>query len=481
MALTNTGFDARRFTDIKTEMFEEMANNLAIELDTSPNQVLSIITNIFASSVADIEELAQAVADNFNIDKAEGKYLDDLVALIKLKRLGESFTTGVLHVSSVNISSTIPSGTVFSDTQGNRYTNLIEADVSNLSATKVDITPTNTSGIFSVVIDGVTYSVTYQNTTSASAVVVGLYNEIIATAPTKFTLGFPSNDRLQIEIVDKSNTLSVVPNANMQVEEVEVPVAITAEEVGVIDPEIGTVNTIVTNVAGVQSVTNYFNFSVGRLKETDEELRLRHSNSTQISGNATAPAMFSKLSNITGVSQVRVFENKSSTVNTSGLPPKSFECIVQGGDEQTIGQTIYNTMPIGVETYGTITSLVKDYAGNNEAVKWSRPTLRYINVRVTFSPYDEETFPDDGVQTIKDTVLSVGDSLSLDEDVIPQRFIGHIYNAVNGIAEMVVEVGTSVNPASPSPDELAYSTDRIPVDGRSKADFDIVRIQVVQQ
>ena len=46
---------------------------------------------------------------------------------------------------------------------------------------------------------------------------------------------------------------------------------------------------------------------------------------------------------------------------------------------------------------------------------------------------------------------------------------------------MTVEVGTSVNPASPTPDEVQYSTDRIAIDGRTKADFDAVRIQVVQQ
>lgn len=481
MALTNQGFDARRFTDIRQEMFEEMANNLAIELDTSPDQVLSIITNIFSSSVADIEELAQAVADNFNIDKAEGKYLDDLVALIKLKRLGESFTTGIIHVKSNAISSSIAAGNVFSDTQGNQYTNTIAAPVSNLSATNVEIRPTDSSGIFSITIDGTTYSVTYQNSTPAAAIVTGLYNEIINTAPTKFTLGFPSSTSLNIELIDKSNTFSVVPNPNLQVEEVEVPVVVTATQVGQIDPEIGTVTNNVSNITGLQSVTNYFKFSVGREKETDEELRARHSSSTQISGNATASAMFAKLSNIIGVSQVRVFENKSGTTNASGLPPKSFECIVQGGDGQTIGETIYDTMPLGVETYGEITTIVKDYAGNNEAVMWSRPTLRYINVKVTFDAYDEETFPDDGVQTIKDTIVSVGESLTLDEDVIPQRFLGHIYNAVNGIAEMTVEVGTSVNPASPTPDEVQYSTDRIAIDGRTKADFDAIRIQVVQQ
>ena len=104
MSLTNKGFDARRFPDIRAEMFEEMANNLAIELDTSPDQVLSIITNIFASSVADIEELAQAVADNFNIDKAEGKYLD---AKSAIETYRESYTVDtnkvVIGNSSVDI------------------------------------------------------------------------------------------------------------------------------------------------------------------------------------------------------------------------------------------------------------------------------------------------------------------------------------------------------------------------------------------
>lgn len=481
MSLTEKGFNARRFTDIRSEMFDEMVSNLAIELDTSPNQVLSIITNIFASSVTDIEELAQAVADNFNIDKAEGKYLDDLVAIVKLRRLGDSFTTGVIHVESTAISSSIPAGTTFSDTQGNEYTNSIAAPVSNLEATKVAIQPVGTSGIFSVVIDGVTHSVTYQSETTPQAVVIALRGEILGTAPTKFTVNIQSNDQLVIELVDKSNTISVVPNANMQVASVEVPVVVTATEVGVIDPEVGALSNITSNLTGVLNVTNYFRLSVGRSRETDEELRVRQQGSTQIAGSATAPAMFAKLSNIIGVSQVRVFENKSGTINTGGLPFKSFECIVQGGDEQTIGNTIYNTMPLGVETYGNITTIVRDYAGNNEAVKWSRPSLRYINVLVTFDAYDEETFPDDGIQTIKNTVVEVGEALTLDEDVIPQRFLGHIYNAVTGIAEMTVEVGTSVNPASPSPDQVQYSTDRIAIDGRTKADFDLVRVQVVQQ
>lgn len=481
MPLTSTGFEARRFTEVRTEMFDTMVSNLATELSTSPDQLLGIITTIIASAVADVEELAQAVSDNFNIDKAEGKYLDDLVALLKLKRLSESYSTGVIHVASSSSSSTIPSGTVFADTQGNQYTASTSADVSNLAATKVAVTPIASTGIFSITVDSTTYSIEYESSTSLTAIVSGLYAQILSTAPTSFTLSKPTSTELQIELVDKSNTMSVVPNANMSVTSVEVPVTIAATEVGQIDPDIGTITSIVSTVTGVLSVTNYFSLTVGREDETDEELRARHSSSTQIAGSGTAPAMYAKLANITGVSQVKVFANNTAETNSDGLPPKSFECIVQGGDEDTIGQTIYDTMPLGVETYGSITSIVSDYSGNNEAVLWSRPSLKYMNVKVTFSLYDEESFPDDGVQTIKDTVVSTGDSLLLGEDVIPQRLLGYIYNAVSGIGVMSVEVGTSVNPASTTPDELDYQTGAVAIDGRTKADFDEVRIEVIQE
>lgn len=481
MPLTSKGFDARRFSDIRTEMFDEMATNLAIELDTSPDQILSIITNIFASSVTDIEELAQAVADNFNIDKAEGKYLDDLVALINLKRLDESFTSGVIHVKSTAISSVIAANSTFADTQGNEYTNLIPINVSNLDCTEIKIQPITNSGTFSVTIDGITYSVTYAGSTASSTIADGLYNEIVAGADPSYNIGYSLADELYIRKIDKSNSFEVTTNANVGINEVEVSGAVRAVEIGNLDPEIGTVDTAVSNITGLVGVTNYFRFATGRQKETDEELRARHGRSTQISGKATAPAMFSRLSNITGVSQVRVFQNKTFAQNSDGLPPKSFECIVEGGDEQEIADTIYDAMPLGVETYGTNSTIVQDFSGNNETVRWSRPSLVYMNVRVTYSLYDEESFPSDGNNSIKDAVVAAGEALSLDNDVIPQRFLGQIYNTVDGIGEMTVEIGTSVNPASTTPDDIPYTTDRISINARSKPDFDVIRVQVVQE
>lgn len=479
MALSSTGFNARRFTDIRTEMFDSIVNNLAIELNTSSETVLGVLANIVASSITDIEELAQAVSDNFNIDKAEGKFLDDLVALIALRRLGESYSTGVLHFKSTANSSTIPAGSKFSDSQGNLYSTVIPISVSNLECTECEITPNVDSGTFSVTINGTLHSVTYAGVTAYTAIVDGLRNAIIASAPTDYTVQVDGSTLTVIKN-DKSTSFSVIPSSSMNIGSIEVGGNISADEVGAINPEIGAINVISSTVTGLTSVYNYFTMTVGRLVETDEELRSRHSRSTQISGNATAPALYSKLANITGVSQVRIFQNISFKQDNNGLPPKSFECIVEGGNEQDIADAIYNSMPLGVETYGTTTTIVQDYAGNNESVNWSRPTIVYLNVKVTYSLYNEESFPDDGVESIKKAIIDYGDSLPLDHDIIPQRFMGYIYNNVEGIGAMTIEVGTSVNPSATTPDTIPYQTTPISIDARSKPDFDAIRIQVVE-
>lgn len=484
MSLDRNGFNARRFVDIRDEMFNEMVTNLAIELDTSPNQVLSIITNIFSSSVTDLEELAQAVSDNFNIDKAQGKYLDDLVALTKLRRLDRGFSTGIVHVRSSNVSSNIPVGTVFIDRQGNRFTTTTPTNVSGLSCTEAVIVPDAQSGTFSITINGNTYTEVFDSSVAANPLILRLWFLLTTSGDTSFTVEVV-NDSLVIDKVDKSSPFSVTVSPTLRINSVEVISRVRALEFGPISPEIGSVNQVASPLAGLISLTNYFRFSLGRDRETDEQLRARHASSSQISGSATAAAIFSKLSNIIGVSQVRVFENKTNQTNSSGLPPKSFECIVQGGDENTIGQTIYDTMPVGVQTFGSITSLVRDYSGNVEAVRWSRPQQVFINVQVIFSRYEEEDFPDRGLEAIREAVLEFGSRLSLDEDVIPQRFMGHIYRNVSGIGRMIVRVGTTIDPSSSTPSTPAlggipYTTNPIPINARSIAVFDAIRVEVVQ-
>jgi hypothetical protein len=57
---------------------------------------------------------------------------------------------------------------------------------------------------------------------------------------------------------------------------------------------------------------------------------------------------------------------------------------------------------------------------------------------------------------------------------------GVVYGAVAGIGSLSIEVGTSLIPSSETPNEISYTTNTIPISKRDKADFNTVRIQVVE-
>ena len=70
MPLTPQGFTAKRFTDILSDINDELIQSLAADLNTSPDTLYGVLMNIIVSAISDQEELAQAVSDQFNLDKA---------------------------------------------------------------------------------------------------------------------------------------------------------------------------------------------------------------------------------------------------------------------------------------------------------------------------------------------------------------------------------------------------------------------------
>ena len=66
-------------------------------------------------------------------------------------------------------------------------------------------------------------------------------------------------------------------------------------------------------------------------------------------------------------------------------------------------------------------------------------------------------------------VLNYGNTLTVGNDVILQRFMGAIYQSVPGIGYITVEASTDGN---------TYTTNNISIDARHVATFDSTRIQV---
>lgn len=167
----------------------------------------------------------------------------------------------------------------------------------------------------------------------------------------------------------------------------------------------GTITTIVNPIAGLDSVTNANDSTPGTARETDEELRLRRDLSTETPSVAPVEAIFGAVNQIEGVQFVRVFINNTLSVDARGIPAKSVAAVIQGGDDQTIAETLFLRSPAGVGYFGNTTLQLTDLQGEPYDIAWIRPALIDIEVEVDVEIIDANTFPSDGADRITQAII----------------------------------------------------------------------------
>lgn len=160
----------------------------------------------------------------------------------------------------------------------------------------------------------------------------------------------------------------------------------------------------------------------------------------------------------------------------SGIPSKSFEVVAVGGTSADITDTIWATMPSGIRSYGSTTVAVVDSEGTSQPISFSRPTNRYIHVRVTITKYTEEDYPTNGDDAIKDAIVAWSlIEYSPGKDVVRQRLNIPIYD-VPGIQEITVEIDDTPNPG----DAPAFATpNSLPMSSRQIAVFATTRVTII--
>lgn len=197
---------------------------------------------------------------------------------------------------------------------------------------------------------------------------------------------------------------------------------------------------------GVDSVTNLYptgntdlrdtdgsNFVPGQDEEDDEQLRERAQDAVTGGGSATFDAIVSTLVNdVTGVSSVTVYENKTDTDNTGsgGLPPHSFEAVVFGGDPFDIAEAIFEEKAVTANDYGGAhgtkvqETVVADSNGQEFTIQFTRPTELDIDLTLDIVVNDEYIGDDalrDSIVQYVGGVLSNGtevEGLGVGDDVI---------------------------------------------------------------
>jgi uncharacterized phage protein gp47/JayE len=222
-----------------------------------------------------------------------------------------------------------------------------------------------------------------------------------------------------------------------------VDVAVEAVDLGANAAPAGSLSVIDTPVSGLASVSNGFDAVVGVPEESEAELRIRRVAELAAEGEGGVDSMRSDLLKVTGVSDAYVFENPTDAVDGAGLEPHSVECVVLGGTDADVAQTVF-TKGGGIYTHGSVVVAgVLDLAGQAHTVRFSRPTQKDIWIIVELTK-DAATYPVDGDAQVKQALLdfangdlpSLSSGYKVGDDVVTAKLYAAIYTQVSGIVDV---------------------------------------------
>jgi uncharacterized phage protein gp47/JayE len=204
---------------------------------------------------------------------------------------------------------------------------------------------------------------------------------------------------------------------------------------------------IVDRVTGWDTVESTARASLGSPVEADPTARARLARpETGTLGHGTKPGITKALYEIDGVTDAEINNNRG-LFPSNGVPGKSIEAIVEGGDAQTIANTILaeykgttgyfgNTTLIATVTFVKTDGMI---ATITEAVSWTIPELIQIIARYTITYGRPEFAPaDEGVAIALAAATAYINSAGRDVDVIPSASASAIVTALPPASEPVV-------------------------------------------
>lgn len=214
----------------------------------------------------------------------------------------------------------------------------------------------------------------------------------------------------------------------------------------------GTITTIVNPIVGWATVNNPSDATVGTDEETDAALRIRRAQSVAFASQALFESLFSAVAQLEGVIQTVVLENDTNATDGNGQPAHSVQVLVEGGDDDEIGEAIFNEKCVGITTVGSTTIAVIDNIGGSHDINFQRPTIVPIYVIVNLTT--DGTYPGNGDDLITQAIidfsegqLAAGQRQGIGDDVINSR----LYTPINSIPGHTIDslfIGIAPAPAS---------------------------------
>lgn len=469
--VTETGFERKTLQQLRQEFEASFKQVFGVDFETSVDSPNGLLIAQLSLAFDNLWELAQEIYASLDPNQASGVLLDSYAFVNNITRNVATACRVVGTLYTDADSTTVPAGSRAMRARGNLGFTLDEdVTISRAACSRLliadDGSTKNTSYVFHFTFGDVTL-----NNTSSSTNLEKLRQLIVAAgASAQLT-------DLGLVVWEDSDTVGIsTPLPDKFLIYAGAEGDFTAEQVGSQTCEVGELNTIPEAVADWVYVYNYVTGVPGTDTETDAELRVRRAAATRaIKARGTDEAIAAAIQeNVVGVTTATVKSNRTMTTDTSGRPPKCFEALVAGGSDEDIAKCIWDNQPSGIQSYGNVTVMVTDKAGDQQAVSFSRPTPKYLWVKVSYHLYSEEQFP--GSTAMKQGIVDWSEAeYQMGKDVIPDRIYNGIYK-VPGVGQASIQVAVT-DDANGTP---SYGTDTVAINTSEYATLAPERITLTQ-
>jgi uncharacterized phage protein gp47/JayE len=458
--VTDKGFVIKPFEVVLREEEEDFRTAFGKDIDLSNTSIEGVYVRNQALKQAQLwEQLGKLYAIG-DVDDSFGVYLDRLVNFVNVQRLPAS-ATRVYECLWAEEGTVIPAGHLLRLASGQTFRITGSAAVSRLTLLGflLSVKEAVADHVYRLQINDAIVAYTALPDDEEEQIQDGIAAAIEAAFPGVFETR-NVDDGLSVRSKTGLASFSMASSdVNLEFPLLGFYAVYTATKTGPVIVSIGALNEIVGKVNGLDSAVNYASGITGRAVESDTELRMRLG-AGQKQATANEVAIQNEILKVDGVEYARVYSNRD-IIEVDGRPPKSYEAVVVGGDEQAIAELIFEKGPAGIQAFGNIVKDVVDSEGFHWDIGFSRPVNKYIWIRVDYSRNSEEDLPMDVVSAIQDNIISWSrGALNVGVDLIYQKMFRPVYD-VRGIGFAAIKVAVTTGPVPPDPEE--YRSENIPV------------------
>lgn len=152
-----------------------------------------------------------------------------------------------------------------------------------------------------------------------------------------------------------------------------------AQNLGVLQPQLNSITNIITPQVGVIGCNNpSAPIQIGVDEESDYDLRNRFNNSFELGGYGNFGNVISALYDLEGVNSVSGENNYTNVISANGTEPHTVWLIIQGGADDELATTIWQTLSSGCGMRGNNSIPVKNIFGNYDYILFDRPTIENL-------------------------------------------------------------------------------------------------------